>query len=307
MRTLPKELQALRDEVIRNIGNEATKKLKLLLEQRHIYQYVVIDGEKLEMPWKVKRRTILLGTVGDEPDFDKQNFMLAENQVCLVEVGGSGEERWELTLVVANVKLFCSECDSSEVFKPVFYRDLTDELAKGQRHSYREGPEVPVPDGFQLFAILLQCQRCTRKPEAVLVRREGWRLSLHGRSPMEHVDVPKFIPKKESYFFRDAIIAAHGGKTLAGLFYLRVFIEQFARRVIGETGRRPGNEIMEDYGKTLPEQQRGSIPSLRDWYERLSYPIHAGQDDETLFEEAREAIEQHFDIRSVFKIPEGKH
>jgi hypothetical protein len=161
---------------------------------------------------------------------------LAENQVCLVEVGGSGEERWELTLVVENVKLFCSECDSSEVFKPVFYRDLTNELAKGQRHSYREGPEVPLPDGFQLFAILLQCQRCTRKPEAVLVRREGWRLSLHGRSPMEHVDVPKFIPKKESYFFRDAIVAAHGGKTLAGLFYLRVFIEQFARRVIGETG-----------------------------------------------------------------------
>jgi hypothetical protein len=155
-----------------------------------------------------------------------------------------------------------------------------------------------------LFALLLQCQRCTGKPEAVLIRREGWRLSLHGRSPMEYVEVPKYIPKQERHLFRDAIIAGHSGKTLAGLFYLRTFIEQFARRVTGETGRRPGNEIMEDYGKTLPERHRGSMPSLREWYERLSEPIHAAKDDEKLFEEAKEAIELHFDIRRVFKIPD---
>src|ERR1700761_9572129 len=106
-------------------------------------------------------------------------------------------------------------------------------------------------------------------PEAVLIRREGWRLSLHGRSPMEHVDVPRCIPKEERHLFRDAIIAGHGGKTLAGLFYLRAFIEQFARRIIGETGRRPGNEIVDDYGKTLSEQYRGLMPSLREWYGKL--------------------------------------
>jgi len=38
----------------------------------------------------------------------------------------------------------------------------------------------------------------------------------------------------------DSMIAAHGGKILAALFYLRAFIEQFARRVLGETNRRYG-------------------------------------------------------------------
>lgn len=123
---------------------------------------------------------------------------------------------------------------------------------------------------------------------------------------MEYVDVPKCIPKEERNLFRDAMIAAHGGKILAALFYLRVFIEQFARRVIGETGRRYGVELMEEYGRTLPVAHRDTMPSLREWYEKLSDPIHAAREDDQLFEAAREAIEQHFEIRRVFKIPEAK-
>jgi hypothetical protein len=119
---------------------------------------------------------------------------------------------------------------------------------------------------------------------------------------MEQVEVPKYIPKEERLLFRDALIAAHGGKILAALFYLRVFIEQFARRVTGETGRRYGDELMEEYGKTLPDQYRSMMPSLREWFEKLSEPIHAARDDEKLFEEAKEAITQHFEIRKVFKI-----
>jgi hypothetical protein len=61
---------------------------------------------------------------------------------------------------------------------------------------------------------------------------------------------------------------------------------------------------MEEYGKTLPEAHRSTMPSLREWYEKLSEPIHAAKDDEKLFEEAKEAIEKHFEIRKVFKIPE---
>ena len=61
-------------------------------------------------------------------DLDKQKFTLANTEMSLVEVGGSGEEYWVLTLVVENVKLFCSECGSREVFVPVWYQDLTNEF-----------------------------------------------------------------------------------------------------------------------------------------------------------------------------------
>jgi hypothetical protein len=136
------------------------------------------------------------------------------------------------------------------------------------------------------------------------VRREGRKLGLHGRSPMEEIQLPPFVPKQERHLYRDAVIASHAGKTLAGLFYLRSFIERFARRVIGECGKRTRDEIMQDYGKALPAAQRDSIPSLREWYGRLSDPIRAAKDDGEVFNEAKEAIDLHFDIRRVYKMPE---
>ena len=139
-----------------------------------------------------------------------------------------------------------------------------------------------------------------------LVRRDGWRITLDGRSPMEEVDVRTFLPKAEKIFFRDALVAVHGGKVLAGLFYLRTFIEQFARRQTGITDKF-GDAVMKAYGDILPTQHRDHMPSLRSLYERLSEALHAARcdkNDEALFEKAREDIEKHFDIRRVFKIPE---
>jgi hypothetical protein len=62
---------------------------------------------------------------------------------------------------------------------------------------------------------------------------------------------------------------------------------------------------MEEYGKTLPDDKRRLMPSLREWYEKLSEPIHTATDDNGRFEEALAAIEKHFEIRKVFDIPEG--
>jgi hypothetical protein len=121
---------------------------------------------------------------------------------------------------------------------------------------------------------------------------------------MEEVVVPTSIPKPERRLYRDAIVAAHGGKILAALFYLRVFIEAFARRVTKTSGRLTGEELMAAYNQSLPDKQRDLMPSLREWYAKLSVPIHGAQDDEALFEEAREEIARHFEIRRVFKIPE---
>jgi hypothetical protein len=110
------------------------------------------------------------------------------------------------------------------------------------------------------------------------------------------------IPDLEASFFRDAVIAHQSGKTLAGLFFLRTFIEQYARRVIGESGRRTGDEIMDVYSKTLPETIRPMIPSLGDCYSRLSEALHAARADEPLFDEMRGRIEQHFDFRAAARI-----
>lgn len=293
------DLQELREQLIRNISREASNKLKTLLEEKHIYQHVMIEAKGLISAWAEKART--LGAFIEDEDLEKQRFSLSERQLNSTPRGS--EMSAILELIVGNVKLFCSKCGDRELYSPVWFRDMANELTEPMLY-VTKATVAPPPDGFQLFYITMQCQRCLDKPEGFIVRRDGWRLSLHGRSPMEQVEVPKHIPKAEAHLFRDALIAAHGGKVLAALFYLRVFTEQFARRVLGETARRYGVELMEDYSKMLPEPQRGTMPSLRAWYEKLSEPIHAAREDAQLFEEAKNAIEHHFEIRRVYRMPE---
>lgn len=291
--------------MIKSISKEASRALKALLETKHIYQSVVIEADPIIAAWRKKAESFGATIGPDDLGFETQHFVLGEGQLHIVE--HSGVETPALTLSVQNPKLFCAECGSGEVFKPLWYRNLASELNHPVAYplagrSQSLGEQFP---GFELIFIALQCQLCCGKPDAFIVRKKGWRLILEGRSPMEHVEVPSFVPKPERNLFRDALIASHGGKILAALFYLRVFIEQFARRVLNETGRRYGAELMEEYGKTLPDDKRSLMPSLREWYEKLSEPIHTATDDSARFEEALAAIQKHFEIRKVFDIPEG--
>jgi len=273
--------------------------LRTLLEAKHLYQKIAIDPDQFVAA--IRKRL----TPGAEHFFDAMAPQLLASarftpaQELLFVEERTGIKTAVLTLLLANVKVFCDGCGSREVANPIWYVDVANELMKLR---FLERPLALPPWGVQLFLLIYQCQRCTGAPQGFLVRRQGWQLSLEGRSPIEHTEVPGYIPKTEQRFFRDATIAFNTGKTLAALFYLRTFIEQFARRQTGIVDKRPGDEILEAYGKSLPEEHRDHMPSLRKWYEALSEALHAAKEDEKLFEEARAEIERHFDIRRVFNI-----
>jgi hypothetical protein len=287
-------------EVIFNFTILASMRLKELLESKHLYQKVSIDPA--EIVAATRKRVVSDVSIYEywaNSQLPLERLRLAKAQIS---ERGSGP-----TLVMQNIKLYCKKCDGREAFVPAWYKDFASDLEAptesnlGIKFSYPSS----LPWGFQLLLLVYQCQSCQGIPEALLVRRTGWDLELHGRSPMEFVEVPKFIPKPEYGHFRDSVIAFNTGKTLAAIFYLRTFIEQFARRVTNKTGRVTGDEIMDAYNETLPAQHRDSMPSLREWYDKLSVPIHEARDDADTYSAAREQIEQHFRIRDVFKIPES--
>ena len=282
---------------ILSISMDATQQLKELLETKHLYQHSVIDDAVL-----AALEPRITPSREEFVDWARKlcadlTFSLADEQLYTPVAS-----RPVLTLVVLSIKIFCPECDSAEAFNPVWFTDVNEGLksvakAEKSRLAYRTGDT-------QTFLLVYQCQRCRGIPQSFLVKREGWKLYLHGRSPMEHIEIPKYIPKAESRLYRDALIAHNTGKHLAALFYLRSFIEQFARRVAGISGKATGDSIMDAYNETVPSVQREQMPSLREWYDKLSEPIHAARDDEQLFRQAQEKIERHFDIRRVFEIPE---
>jgi hypothetical protein len=283
----------------RELGRAMSEQLKLLLETKHLYQKVSISPEKLLAAF---RQRVAPGSRRPFEELTQEllasaSFTPANRQLFVL--GKDDFKQPLLTLLLDGLKVFCAECDAREVANPIWYSDLKNDLLK----LYSRGElQAPPPSSFQMFLLSYQCQRCRGNPQAFLVRRHGWQLILEGRSPIEDIEVPPFIPKQEERFYRDAVLAYNSGKTLAALFYMRTFIEQFARRQTRITGRVPGEEIMEAYNTTLPLENRGQMPSLKEWYERLSVPIHSGEEPADLFEQARLEIERHFDFRRIFRI-----
>ena len=185
----------------------------------------------------------------------------------------------------------------------MWFEDVSNQLLlPGKKESFRTNANI---FSYQLFFIAMQCQHCRGLPEGFIVRRDVWKFSLDGRSPIEHIALPPFIPRPESPLFRDSLIGRFTGKNLAGVFYLRAFIEQFARRQTSLKGvRKTGDEIMDAYARTIPEAQRSMLPSLKEWYDRLSEPLHNADEEAAaiIFDDGRREIERHFDIRRALRI-----
>jgi hypothetical protein len=271
------------------LGTLASQNLKVLLETKHLYQRVDFDptpvAQKLYAgmgtsrdPGAKKRAEDLEKYVKRE--LSRERLLLAQEQVYRPV---STAKAAVPTLVVQNVGLHCKKCSRREAFAPIWYIDATTETLKSLAAAKKN---LSLPDTLQVFHLVYQCQRCVGAPESFMVFRTGWSLALHGRSPMETIEIPIQIPKLEQKFYRDALIAYDTGKILAAIFYLRTFIEQFGRRITGKSGKVTGDAIFDAYADTLPPSLKDQMPSLREWYDKLSEPLHSATEDSALFESA---------------------
>jgi hypothetical protein len=278
--------------------------LKSLLENKHLYQ----SSEPIPFNELYSELYKQIEHLPNSPNFTTHarellriSFPPSEIEFTFLD---SANRRKPLpTLLVQNIKLFCTRCKESETFSPTWYIDASTEIAS--RHS-REARVAAAPMGYSLYVLAYQCERCKALPVLFIVKRHEWRLTIEGRSPIEAVEVPAYIPKPETWLLRSAIVAYQSAHTLGGLFYLRAFVEQFARRQTGIKDKKPGEEILGTYQDLLPVDKRDHMPSLKSCYERLSAAIHEAKQDNQLFEQVKDEIFEHFDFRRLYKITDPK-
>jgi hypothetical protein len=196
-------------------------------------------------------------------------------------------------LVVPDVKVYCARCRRIEAYNSVFVAEIFAKIGKR---------DVESSETEQAFLLAYQCQSCKRTPELFLIRRRGPKLTIEGRSPIEQVDVPPFIPNSVQRFFGGAIVAHQSGQTLAGVFLLRTVLEQWARSASGSK-KDQADEVMDDYMATLPDDFKNRFPSMRTLYGELSVDIHGATGSAELFEKGRAQIIGHFDARRMFGLP----
>ena len=257
-----------------------TFELKRLLETKHLYQNVTIFLD--------------IGLFPDAAEAWKAEVAKAKWGIDDNAIAPSSRPTMDLMLLVPDVKLFCGECQRIEAFNSISSQEITGRST--------EEPDIIIKrkEAVQVFFLSFLCQSCKQIPEVFLVRRQGLKLTLCGRAPMEVADVPSFIPKSVRQYYSGALIAHQSGQTLAGLFLLRTLIEQWARSKLESPSER-ADEVMDKYMATLPSDFKSRFRSMRSLYDELSADIHAATGSGELFDKALKEITEHFDARRLFK------
>jgi len=131
------------------------------------------------------------------------------------------------------------------------------------------------------------------------------KLTIAGRSRFPKVDTPKILPELEKRYFRAAIIGHMADQTLAALFLLRVFIEQYMRRVTNTKERIRGEELADKYSALLAEDFPPKFNSFKRVYLELSERLHAADASAEQFEKSRKDIEDHFTQLQLLPLKEA--
>jgi hypothetical protein len=264
--------------VIDKCGKTISDALKLLLEEKHLYQYVSVNS---------------FSPIIDEmlPDTSEYGALRLEVFKAIAGRWYAVQETYDpqlpprgthysgqgtLTFTAPRVRLYCAPCKRVEP------------------HSCTH----PDSDDRSFF-LVYTCLSCTKARITFLLERERAasdpeRLRLSGRHPMEYAEPPHSVPPFLGHYYSDAVIASNCGFTLMGLFGLRTVIEQWARLATGITGKIDGVELFEKYMARLPVGFSSMHPSLGALYSDLSDDMHGAIGDAALFQRAVRKIDSHF-------------
>jgi hypothetical protein len=290
------------------ISATVSEALKKLLSEKHIYQSIKCEYEPtmsslVEHYVKADIRSSQTSLSNPKPRdaavfktifrtleirawYPSNGRPLVDAGVDILEQQNKKNQKFELP----TIKTTCPSCEEKGPFNPV---GALVEMGRDARDD-------------QWFYFSYECQNCKEEPIRFFVRRESRKLTLVGREPFETVEVPGFIPKRHVKNLRSALVANHGGQTLAAIFLLRVFVEQFWRSIPGviskipAKGRFTGDDMGEAYKVTLPEDFKNRFPNLAEVYSDLSVLMHTANADAAGFDAAVAQVYRHFEARKLF-------
>jgi hypothetical protein len=159
---------------------------------------------------------------------------------------------------------------------------------------------------IQIWLLTFQCQSCDGEPLHIMLRREGLKISITGRSLFEVVAVPRCIPESVTIYYRESIIARNAGKHLAATLYLRVLLEVHMRNVSKSVDRIRGDDLCRLYGRHLDPEFPKKFANLGECYEKLSAAIHKGEEDPENFAFCLNHTIKHFEQLKLLPALETK-
>jgi len=277
--------------------------LREMLETKHLYQSYEVDSSKNKI---LASLNDAMENVDSPDDKSKIESILSSLRKCTWDlISPFTIARKEnkvpfdyfssvLRISLPTVKLYCSsqKCRRIEPYNPCLSAGYSSHIVMNYGY-IQDTPE-------QLFVLEYECQSCKGTPTVFIIRRQGWKITITGRCPIEVVPVSGVFPKDFKKYISDAQIAHNSGQTLAGLFFLRTFIEQFTRSLY--PGIEMADKVLEEYTKNLPEDFKSRFPSLSKIYADLSDKLHRADGSVEMFESGVKDLTEHFNARKLFKL-----
>jgi len=292
---------SLRTKIIMENSLESEYKKRIedaflfLLETKHLYQNVVVDlATNLPPPKKD------IATPRRITDYERWNLYHQNNWLIIDPLISISDQSMFFNLPTnisfrpRDIKSFCSTCNHIEPFNYVTGHDF---LALGKAINQVTQHQSMV---LQTFIVSYVCQSCKGVPEVFVVRREGAKLILSGRAPIEHIDIPNNVPKSVAKYYSGAVVAHQSGHTLAGNFFLRTIIEQFA--ISKSVTPKDAEDAINQYMEGLPGDFKDRFPSFRDIYGTLSNDIHKAAGSVDVCEDSLKKILKHFEARKTYEL-----
>lgn len=279
--------------------------LKLLLETKHLYQSVRVEPPDGNIAQKEMKDLVSGASQFQGIEDPIEYFGISLSKIGW-EIKNPGRRGYlpmvpqsevvyaSIEFVPSTVKLFCHICKRNEAYNFQHGIDLLKEFEEAKGLSDLENKQV--------FSLAYQCQSCKSTPEIFVVQRENLKLVQSGRTPIEEIEMPSFLPKKQKKYFSDAVVAFNSGQTLAGNFLLRTFVEQYVRSLSSTPDSQDIDFLFSEYGKKLPDDFKQRFPSLQSIYDKLSNDLHIANASEDVFAQSRTDLMKHFQARELYEL-----
>lgn len=282
------------------------KIIKTLFQEKHLYQSIKINVADISpaiesiLEREQRKRSLASFSGGHGPtrslEMLKQDLQTeAETFLSKVPLSPttSGQENHGVDFTVVTIRAYCGSHECKQVMPHnLHHQVIVDTYCDDRRGKIQ-----------QIISVTYLCQNCKKEYVSFMIRRDGNKITLSGRTPMEQVQMPKFIPSEVSKFYQGAIIAFNSGAILPAIFMLRTTIEQYMRHTIDAgNDRLTGEDLADEYSKSLNSDFNRIYQSLKPVYEILSIAVHAANDQEPeIFEEELQKVHNHFEAKEMFE------
>jgi len=283
-----------------SIGNA----ISLLLAKKGLYQKEDISYEAMEKYIKSSNKRNIehfrkefskRPWVPVSQDIPQENHMRSEFFCGVGDAPlNTPNDEMKLTFPLPSIKLYCSNCKDEHTFLSIGVL-----WADGFMNYY---PRI-CEKTEQLFNFSYNCGICKKNLIGFLVKRNGSRITLCGRTERLRVNVPSIVPKKFRIIVEDAIGAANENDIYAGFYHLRAFCEHYMKSCINMSAseRITGDELSNKYNSTLDNRMTSGLPSMSKIYEAASKLMHERRGNRDDFDRLLNEIEGHLSAKKLFE------